>query len=228
VDATVFRPAAGVAARSRLGVRGDEFVILALGGNAPSDGVDNAILALGHLRREHRVRARLAIAPWRTDLPPLRERAERDRLQALAAGAGAGASGQLLFTDSATCEAPAELYSAADAVVATPCADSNGLRALEAMACGVPVIAVRTGALSHLVADAVTGFVVAPRDPAAIAERLARLAMNRELGRAYGRAGVLRVRAGLTWDHMAARLVGIYAATLSPQGSRLARIVSGR
>ena len=225
VNATEFRPA-GTSARSRLGVPHDEFLILAFGANAPSDGVDDAIRGLGHLRRDYRVRAWLVIARRGTEPLDLRGRAEPGRLQALAAREGV--SGQLLFTDPATSEAPADLYRAADAMVATPREDTNGLRALEAMACGVPVVAARTGALPYLVDDAVTGFVVAPRDPAAIAGRLARLVANRELGRAYGRAGVLKVRAGLTWDHVAARLVGIYAATLAPQGSRLARIVSGR
>jgi glycosyltransferase involved in cell wall biosynthesis len=78
------------------------------------------------------------------------------------------------------------------------------------MACGTPVVGARVGGIQSTVVDGVTGFLVPPRDPAALAERLAVLARQPTLARALGRAGMRRARSLYTWDRVAAELATIY------------------
>jgi glycosyltransferase involved in cell wall biosynthesis len=224
VDTVEYRPV-GASFRTHFGLRSDEFVIMAVGADAPGDGVEDAIRVLGQLWRTHRIRAQLVVVTPGVERTDVARVGECERLRSLALAEGV--AGQLRFADCGRGRIGAEHYCSADALVAPWHRDATARPALEAMACGLPVVASGTGALPHAVADAVTGFVVPPNDVPALAERVARLAANRELGRAYGRAGIRRMRAGFTWGHVAGQLVGVYAGILAPSGSRLARIVSG-
>ena len=225
VDAAAFGPGPKVA-RARLGVSADEFVILQFARFLPSDGIDTAIRALARLRHDHRLHARLVISGESDDEDP-RLRSEIGRLRAIAAAERVAT--QVTFVDTRPHAALRDVYCAADVVVATasgggPCVPSP----LEAMACGVPVIGSDLGPIRIAVQDQVTGYLVPPDDPAAIADRLARLHRNRELARAYGRAGIRRVRAGFTWHHVAMALARVYAAVLAPHHARLAAAASDR
>jgi hypothetical protein len=94
------------------------------------------------------------------------------------------------------------------------------------MACGVPVVGADVGPLRSAIQSEVTGFLVPAGDSAAVAGCLARFRRNPELGRAYGRAGIRRVRAGFTWRHAAEALARVYAAVLTPLHARLATAAS--
>jgi glycosyltransferase involved in cell wall biosynthesis len=210
--------------RARLGLRSDEFVVLHVGVLAPGAGVENAIDALARLKRARRIRARLVVVggdaaepdPWRTP----------DIARLAATAATEGVAGQVTFTGRRARGALRDYYCAADVCVATPAYAPFGVAALEAMACGLPVIGAAVGGIRHTVVDAVTGYLVPPADPAALAERLARFHDNRELGRAYGRAGIMRARRAFTSQQAATRLARVYAATLAPLGAPLASAAS--
>jgi glycosyltransferase involved in cell wall biosynthesis len=85
-------------------------------------------------------------------------------------------------------------------VVPSVWAEPCGIVALEAMAAGRPVIVSRVGGLQHLVEDGVTGFIVPPGDPEALAERIETLLDDPQLRAAMGRAGRRRVLERYTWD----------------------------
>jgi glycosyltransferase involved in cell wall biosynthesis len=84
------------------------------------------------------------------------------------------------------------------------------------MACGTPVIGSAVGGIQYSVLDGVTGYLVPPRDPVALAERLTHVYNNPALARAMGRAGMRRVRAQFTWDRVASDLADVYEAVRKP------------
>lgn len=72
--------------------------------------------------------------------------------------------------------------------------ESFGMALVEAMACGVPVIAHDLGGMAEVVADGVTGYLVPPGDVAALADRISRLLEDDSLRRSFGEAGRALVR----------------------------------
>ena len=107
-------------------------------------------------------------------------------------------------------------YSAADVFATTPWYEPFGITPLEAMACGTPVVGSAVGGIQYSVVDGVTGYLVPPNDPAALAERLAHLQANPALAQALGRAGIHRVRSQFTWERIAADLADVFAAVRRP------------
>jgi glycosyltransferase involved in cell wall biosynthesis len=104
----------------------------------------------------------------------------------------------------------ADFYRAADVFVSTPWYEPFGITPLEAMACGTPVIGSAVGGIKYTVRDGETGFLVPPRDPDALAERLARLLADEALRDAFARRGIERVRRSFTWRHVADALSEVY------------------
>ncbi len=85
-----------------------------------------------------------------------------------------------------------------------------GLSLLESMSCATPVICTNVGGMPEVVREGVNGFVVAPNDPHALAERLTWFFNNPEKAREMGQNGRNIVRDGFTWDHVAARCAQLY------------------
>ena len=86
------------------------------------------------------------------------------------------------------------LLRSADVVACCPWYEPFGLVAIEAMACGVPVVASAVGGLAETVVHGSTGVLVEPRSPAAIAEALRRVLGDADRRLAMGRAGAERAR----------------------------------
>ncbi|MBW3652125.1 MAG: glycosyltransferase [Actinobacteria bacterium] len=106
-------------------------------------------------------------------------------------------------------ELPALLRSA-DVVVCAPWYEPFGIVPLEAMACGVPVVASAVGGMIDTVVDGVTGVHVPPRDPERLAEALRGLLDDDERRLAYGRAGASRARRLYDWERVAALTSDVY------------------
>jgi D-inositol-3-phosphate glycosyltransferase len=101
-------------------------------------------------------------------------------------------------------------YRAADVVVVPSRSESFGLVALEAAACGVPVVASAVGGLLTLIDHGRTGFLVPERDPVEFARDIARLLEEPLLAAQMGEAAAQRARR-YTWSFAAARLRRAYA-----------------
>jgi glycosyltransferase involved in cell wall biosynthesis len=99
---------------------------------------------------------------------------------------------------------------AADVVALPSLHEGLGVAALEAMAAGRPVVASRVGGLGEVVVDGVTGVLVPPGDPAALAQALNRLARDVALRRRLGQAGRERVLGGYTAARMADGTLACY------------------
>jgi D-inositol-3-phosphate glycosyltransferase len=107
-------------------------------------------------------------------------------------------------------ELPA-LYRSADLVVSVPWYEPFGIVPLEAMACGVPVVAAAVGGLVDTVVDGVTGAHVPPRRPDLLARVLAGLLADPARRAALGTAGARRARRRYGWDRIARGTLEVYA-----------------
>ena len=194
-------------ARQKLGLQLGKFIILQLGRMVPRKGIDNVIEALALLRQQTRIDATLLVVggegkPGSADTPELA------RLRSLAGHLGVGDHVQ--FTGRKDRSELRYYYSAADAFVTTPWYEPFGITPVEAMACARPVIGSAVGGIKSTVIDGVTGFLVPPRDPQAVAERLAELRADPALARAMGDEGMRRAFQHYTWRSVARQAGAIY------------------
>jgi len=101
-------------------------------------------------------------------------------------------------------------YQQADLFVLPSRRESFGLVLAEAMACGLPVVATTAGAIPEVVEDGVTGLLVPPDDPDALANALVSLLDDRPRMKAVGAAGARQVSDHFTWDRVAQRVMDGY------------------
>lgn len=92
-------------------------------------------------------------------------------------------------------------------------AEAFGLVALEAQACGIPVVASDLPGVRTVVVDTQTGFLVPVADAEELAAHLRLLLENAEMRQAFGRAAAERVSQYFSWDVHVARLAAVYASS---------------
>jgi len=206
VDPRVFSPASRQLARRDLGLCEDEFVALHLGDLHPHKGVDNVLRSLACVPRAARLRLLVAHDGPAGSPEPL-------RLGEIARQCGV--ADRVSFVQVRCAAERRAFYAAADVLVATPWFDCGCGAPLEAMACGTPVIGSHLGALCHWVDDGVTGFLVPPHEPQALAAALCRLQAHPPLARAFGLASLRRARSRFTWDCAADEMTRVYASAWS-------------
>jgi glycosyltransferase involved in cell wall biosynthesis len=145
--------------------------------------------------------------------------AEASRLRSLARQWGV--AGRLrLHRLAAAAELP-ELLRSADVVACTPTEEVSGVVALQAMACGIPVVAADVGALHDIVIHEVTGRLVDRRDPKVVAASVGSLLRDSFLRRSLGGAGRDRVVASYTWDRVAGNAVRLYHESVAARCGEL-------
>lgn len=204
VDTELFAPGVAGDARAALGLD-DVPVVLYAGRIAPIKGLDTLLDAMGRLR-EHGRASRLLVVGGDADEAPNGHEAElRDRASRLALG------GAVTFVGARSQEILRTYYVAADVVVMPSYYESFGMVALEAMACGSPVIASRVGGLTTTIRDGVTGYLVPEGDVAALAERIDTLLADPDLRGRFGFEGV-RWAARHRWPCVAEAVCREYAA----------------
>jgi glycosyltransferase involved in cell wall biosynthesis len=196
VDLDVFAPTGPVAARGR------SHRILSVGRLVPRKGVDLVIRALPYLKAAGFDDVELLIVGGGGDSGALHADPEVRRLLALADELGV--QDQIVLEGQVSRGEMPGIFRSADAVVCAPWYEPFGIVPLEAMACGVPVVAAAVGGLRDTVVDHATGLHVPPRDPEAIASALAMLLGNPDLRAELGDAGQRRARARYSWDRVAA------------------------
>jgi glycosyltransferase involved in cell wall biosynthesis len=175
-------------------------------------GIADAVAALAHLPD-----AELHVAGG-PDAAALDVDPEARRLRALAADLGVG--DRLVLRGRVGRDAMPALLRSADAVVCVPWYEPFGIVPLEAMACGVPVVASAVGGQIDSVVDGVTGVHVPPREPAALGAALAGLLERPERRAALVAAGVTRARRRFAHDRVAAATRDVYADVVRTRAAR--------
>lgn len=201
VEHAFFSPGSQAGARSALSL-GDHPVLLFVGRIQPLKGLDVAVSTLAAL--DHPGAVLVAVGgPSGPD-----GAAEFARVRALATELGV--LDRVRFVEPQPHHLLSTYYRAADVALVPSRSESFGLVALEAAACGLPVVAAAVGGLRTLVEHGRTGFLVEGRDPEAFAAYVAEIVANRALATQLGDAGATRSR-GYTWSTSAARLRRLYA-----------------
>ena len=196
VDTGTFRPAGVVAPRDSPGR------LLTLGRLVERKGIDTAIEALPRLPGVELI---VAGGPER-DL--LGRDGEYLRLRDIARDRGV--ADRVVFTGAVPRAQVPPLIRSADVVVCTPWYEPFGITPLEAMACGVPVVAAAVGGLTDSVVHGSTGLLIPAGDPAALAAAASRLLADPALRAAFGEAGTQRARRWYSWPRIAAQTESVY------------------
>jgi D-inositol-3-phosphate glycosyltransferase len=221
VDLSVFRPdgpGGQAEARRRLGVAQDAVVLLFVGRVQPLKGPDVALKAAARmLETDPELRKTLQVVIVGGPSGQ-QQRADPDRMRELAAGLG--------ISDLVRFEPPcpqAELaawYRAATVTLTPSHSESFGLVALEAQACGTPVVAASVGGLRTVVADGESGILVDGHDPADWARALKRLVRAPRRLQALS-AGARRHASAFGWSATVDRLARVYTGAMDEVAARV-------
>jgi D-inositol-3-phosphate glycosyltransferase len=199
VDLDLFRPLDQRESRLKLGLNPSRPKILWVGRLEKLKGVDILVSALAQLEQEDFT---LIIVGGDEHAHGLREELE-------AQADALGIRDKLRFEGAVAHERLPLYYSAADVVVVPSYYESFGLVAVEAMACGTPVVASRVGGLVSTVRDGVTGYLIPWRCPEPFAEKLEVLLQNPELRDNFGRAARRSVER-FRWRSVALDIARVY------------------
>lgn len=207
VDLDRFSPGDRWYARERFAF-GDAPTIVFVGRLQPFKGTDIAVHAMSHLQRMV-PDARLVIVGGDS---PRGNRGERMRLRM--AARRLGVADRLRFMGPVAHGELPDLYRAADVVVVPSASESFGLVALEAQACGTPVVATAVGGLRLIVRDGETGYLVGRRDPADFAGALSRILADRSVRDRLG-VNARRQAARFPWTRTADGILEAYASVMA-------------
>ncbi len=205
VNLSLFSPINKNYARRELGLT-EENIILYVGRIEPLKGIDILLRAVPLLECANDLRVIVVGGNPSGDT-------EMERLKTISEELGIRNS--VTFTGPLPQAQLPAYYSAADIFALPSHTESFGLAALEAMACGTPVVVSRVGGLKTFVENGRTGYLVPWRCPESFAQRLDTLLAAPDLRNAMGRAA--REKAlNMGWDRVADRMLGYYAG-LAPE-----------
>jgi D-inositol-3-phosphate glycosyltransferase len=216
VDLDLFTPGDRSLVRAHLGVPQDALVLLFVGRIQPLKAPDVLVrAAAAMLERDPALRERLLVViaggPSGTGLA--RPRALQELARSL------GVADLVRFVPPVDRVRLCDWYRCADLAVVPSYSESFGLVAVEAQACGVPVVAARVGGLPTAVADGVSGALVDGHDPQDWARVLADL-LARPRWRAQLASGALEHAARFGWDQTADQTVRVYADAMAAHAVR--------
>lgn len=216
VDLRRFHPIEPSVAKAAIGVPEQHRLILFVGRIEPLKGIDTLLRAMALVARRHPdwlPNLCLSIIGGDPSANGRQENAEMLRLQALRRELGIAEL--VTFLGAKDQDTLQYYYSAAEAVVMPSHYESFGMVALEAMACGTPVIASQVGGLAFVVRDGVTGFHVPERDPEALAAKIVLLLEDEVLRRRLGRRAACWAES-YGWPTIADRLLDLFQQVSCP------------
>ena len=206
VEHAFFAPGERRGARHALRLANDAPVMLFVGRIQPLKGLDVAVETLARLADR---RARLLVVGGASGNEG---ESEFQRIRSLIEAHGL--ADRVDFVEPQAHHILSSYYRAADVVIVPSRSESFGLVALEAAACGVPVVASGVGGLITIVDDGVTGHLVADRSPDVFAQHIDRILANPIEAAVMGARAAEKARR-YTWNFAAARLRRVYADVTS-------------
>ena len=222
VNIEVFHPVEKQDARLYAGVDSDDFVVVYVGRMLPRKDVRNVVRGVAQLiqlcmeqKQEAVAKIKLLLIGGETADADISQTPEIGELQRLVMQLGI--EKHVHFVGKRQQDTLCYYYSAGDVAVTTPWYEPFGLTPLEGMACGRPVIGSAVGGITYTLADGETGFLVPPRDPASLAQRLFQLLCEPELRASMGKAARARVEREFTWATVARRTSQLYETVLAEQ-----------
>lgn len=212
VDVELFRPISSEAARSRLGLD-KERIVLFVGRIDPIKGIDTLIRAMVPLIRSPNLgKGCLRLILIGGNPQNEMENQELKALESLAFQLGVRE--QITFFPAQPQDRLPFFYGAADLLVLPSRYESFGMVALEAMACGTPVVASRVGGLPYTVVDGRTGFLVPEGDAQSMAAKIEMILKDDHLRACLGDRGVRWAR-GFRWSRVADQVLSLYERVLA-------------
>lgn len=211
VDVSHFYPIPADEAKLYVGLKPDDRMILFVGRIEPLKGVDTLIQAMSCLQLTGKQRVHLAIIGGDPAASPREMSAEMARLQKLCDDLAVGQT--VVFLGKRDQDKLPYYYSAAELVVMPSHYESFGMVALEAMACGTPVIASEVGGLAYLVKDGETGFTIPDQEPETLCEKISWLLNDDEMHQTMSQRAVEYAQ-NYAWDKIASQIVDVYRGLL--------------
>jgi D-inositol-3-phosphate glycosyltransferase len=217
VDLTRFYPISRQEAHEWIGVPDEHRMLLFVGRIEPLKGVDNILRAFALMREESpELLDNVCMCVIGGDVEGDPPEPEMVRLLALRDELKLGE--RVTFLGARDQDILQYYYAAAEALIMPSDYESFGMVALEAMACGTPVIASEVGGLAFLVQDGVNGFHVPTREPAALAERICTILTDAEKRRQMSEAA--RQTAQLYgWPIIADRLLRVFGDVIAERAA---------
>ncbi|MBL8101719.1 MAG: glycosyltransferase [Anaerolineales bacterium] len=212
VDTSHFYPIPADEAKQYIGLKPENRMVLFVGRIEPLKGIDTLIQAMSCLDLQgiHRP-VHLAIIGGDVDVSPEEMSEEMARLQKMCDDLCMG--GMVLFLGKRGQDTLPYYYSAAEVVVMPSLYESFGMVALEAMACGTPVIASEVGGLGYLVQNGITGYTIPDSEPDALCDKLSWLLGNVDLRNEMGRSAA-EYAANYAWTKIASQIIEVYKEVL--------------
>lgn len=204
VDHEVFYPGDRKRARSELGIAPDEAVMLYVGRIQPLKGLELAVRAAYEVLPALDRHLTFLVVGGASGSSGQRE---LDRISALIESLGLG--NHVSLVGAVPHARLPTYYRAADVLTVCSHSESFGLAALEASACGTPVIATAVGGLSYIVRDGKSGFLLGTRDPAVYAGKIKTLLGDPGMWREFSLAAS-EAAARFSWDATASTLLDLY------------------
>ncbi len=198
-----FSPGDQEAARRRIGVDPTRRHVLFVGRIQAIKGLDVTLDAFEHVVGDVADADLLIVGGASGSKGPAELRALRDRIS------GTRLSDRVELRTPQPHRDLADYYRAADVLVLPSRSESFGLVAVEAQACGVPVVAAAIGGLNHVVVDGMSGFLVDGWEPADYAKRITAILCDRNLAESLS-TGAIAHAGAFSWDLTASRLLELY------------------
>lgn len=222
VDTHHFYPIPKDEAKEAIGLTPADRMALFVGRIEPLKGVDTLIRAMAIVKRtckSFRCPHYLVIIGGDPEEDPDEMSAEMGRLQKLCLDLGL--DDMILFLGKRSQTTLPYYYAASEVVVMPSHYESFGMVALEAMACGTPVIASRVGGLAHLIQDGETGYFVPAQDPHALAEKLQLLFVDNALRIRLG-AQAVHYAQDFSWEMITSQVVDVYQDMIAEHQQQVA------